>query len=120
MRRIVSLQTSAGIVGLLAIVGSMAGCGVEEIEDHPCPPAGTSLSYATFGQPFFAQHCVECHGGAESHSSRAFVTVESIRASKGRIFANAAAGNVAMPPGPDDPGEDERGKLAEWLACGAP
>ena len=36
-----------------------------------------------------------------------------------RIFANAAADNASMPPGPDGPSRKERDDLADWLACGA-
>ena len=49
-----------------------------------------------------------------------FGTLESVRHWKRRIFARAAADNVTMPPGPDDPPEADREQLAEWLACGAP
>jgi hypothetical protein len=96
------------------------GCSsAEKLSDHPCPPDNT-LTYANFGQEFFAAYCVRCHGGPNGYSSRAFTTVESIRASRDRIFVNAADDNVTMPPGPDDPSESDRRKLGDWLACGAP
>jgi hypothetical protein len=105
---------------VLATFALLFGCSsAEKIEDHPCPQ-GSTLTYANFGQEFFAAYCVRCHGGPGGYSSRAFTTVESIRASKDRIYVNAAGDNVTMPPGPDDPSEDERKKLADWLACGAP
>lgn len=100
---------------------AVAACsGADELADVSCPPGGTTLSYENFGEPFFTAYCVRCHGGANGYSSRSFTTVASIRAQKERIFANAAAGNTAMPPGPDDPSEQERDNLAEWLSCGAP
>ena len=94
--------------------------GADELSDATCPPEGTSLTYENFGEAFFASYCVRCHGGANGYSSRSFTTVDAIRAQKERIYANSAAGNTAMPPGPDDPTEEERDNLAEWLACGAP
>ena len=90
------------------------------IQDHPCPPGGTTLTYDDFGQPFFETWCIRCHGGPNGYSSRSFTTVESIRSQADRIFINAAADNTFMPPGPDGPSPAEREQLADWLACGAP
>ena len=99
----------------------LAGCsGADVIGDHDCPPEGTTLTYDNFGEAFFERWCVYCHGGANSYSSRSFTSVDVIRSQRERIYANAAAGNTSMPPGPDDPSEVEREQLAEWLACGAP
>ncbi|MBL8742009.1 MAG: hypothetical protein JNK04_12970, partial [Myxococcales bacterium] len=36
------------------------------------------------------------------------------------IYERSAGDNVSMPPGPEDPPEEEREQLKEWLACGAP
>ena len=108
-------------VALAMIVAASSGaCGSSSIDDHPCPPGGTTLTYRNFGEPFFASHCVSCHGGANGYSSRSFTTVDAIRGDRERIFRNAADDNTTMPPGPDDPPESERRKLGEWLACGAP
>ena len=114
--RAIALAASAA----LAALGAAACSGADEMTEHPCPEGGTSLTYDNFGKPFFAAYCVYCHGGANAYSSRAFTTVESIRSQRERIFLNAAAGNTFMPPGPDDPPDDAREQLAEWLACGAP
>lgn len=95
-------------------------CGEDQLDDHPCPPSGTTLTYDSFGKGFFDGWCVSCHGGPNAYSSRSFTTIESIRASRERIFLNAADGNTTMPPGPDDPSSEERHRLGEWLACGAP
>lgn len=114
-------MSARGILSILAFAAALGGCsGADTIDEHPCPPGGTTLTYDNFGRDFFAGYCVRCHGGANAYSSRAFTTVESIRTQRDRIYANAAAGNTAMPPGPDDPPESERDELAEWLACGAP
>jgi mono/diheme cytochrome c family protein len=90
------------------------------MDQHPCPPEGTTLTYDNFGQDFFAQNCVSCHGGPNGYSSRSFTSVDAIRAQRDRIFINAAADNAFMPPGPDNIPRADRDKLADWLACGAP
>ena len=74
---------------------------------------------------FMSTHCNHCHNAGEGKRSGApesyrFETVDDIRAHKARIFVRSAATNVTMPPGPDDPPPDDRDRLAEWLACGAP
>lgn len=98
----------------------LVGCAPQSIDDAPCPPAGTTLSYESFAVPFFNAHCNHCHGGKNAFSSRSFGTAEHIRDDRERIFATAAGDNTSMPPGPDDPSPEERQRLAEWLACGAP
>jgi len=103
------------------VVAACAGaCGSKSIEEHPCPPGGTTLTYRNFGEAFFTSYCVYCHGGANGYSSRSFTTLEAIRSNRERIFLNSADDNTTMPPGPNDPPESERQKLGEWLACGAP
>jgi hypothetical protein len=104
-----------------ASIASASGCSsYSKLEDHPCPPGGTKLTYDNFGKSFFEVWCSKCHGGANAYSSRSFTTVDSIRNNRDRIFVNAADDNTTMPPGPDDPPVEERHKLGEWLACGAP
>ncbi len=99
----------------------LAGCGgFEDIADAACPPQGTAHTYESFGRNFVNRWCYTCHGDPSSYSSRSFATLDAVRANKDRIFANAAASNTSMPPGPDDPPRSERDALAEWLACGAP
>jgi hypothetical protein len=105
---------------VLVLAAICAACVGTPIDDHPCPPGGTKDTYATFGAPFFDQYCLRCHGDGAGYSSHSFTTVQAIRSNKDRIFINAAAGNDAMPPGPDGPTQDERNHLADWLACGAP
>jgi len=104
---------------LLALLAS-ACSGASTLDDHPCPPAGTTLTYDNFGQGFFQSYCVGCHGAANGYSSRSFTTVDSIRAQRDRIYVNAAADNAFMPPGPDGPPQQARDQLGEWLSCGAP
>ena len=111
---------------LLAALVLLGGCKAEtSIDQYPCPEGGTKLTYATFGEDYLAQNCQTCHGQASGDRKGApsgydFGTIEQVRQYKDRIFARAAADNVTMPPGPDDPPASERYELAEWLACGAP
>jgi hypothetical protein len=110
---------------IAALALPSAGCQVLEIEDFPCPPDGTELTYQNFGQGFFIANCNRCHsaevgdrqGAPEGY---AFESLDQVRKHKARIFARAAGPNDSMPIGPDDPPREERDKLAEWLACGAP
>ena len=121
-----------GRARLLALIGlsvagvfAASGCKETTLEERSCPPEGTTLTYESFGKGFIDQHCQGCHGlpskdrrGAPSGYD--FGSVDDVRRFRSRIFSRAAADNTTMPPGPDDPPADEREKLAEWLACGAP
>jgi mono/diheme cytochrome c family protein len=115
-----------GRLELLALIAfTLAGCKETTIEDRGCPPEGTKLTYATFGKSFMDTNCQRCHGQTSKERQGApgdydFASVDDVRVHKSRIFARAAADNTTMPPGPDDPPEVEREKLAEWLSCGAP
>jgi hypothetical protein len=104
---------------------ALAACKETTIDEVPCPPAGTKLTYDNFGKGFLDSNCQICHGRSSDErkgapSSFDFGTVQSVREHKDRIFSRAAADNDTMPPGPDDPPRDQRDKLAEWLSCGAP
>jgi hypothetical protein len=83
-------------------------------------PTSSALNYESFGQTFMATHCLSCHASKESPP---FNTVEQIRARASDIDRAAAAGpsatNTYMPEDGSVPLE-ERQKLGEWLACGAP
>ena len=113
-------------VALLCLLG-VSACGLfySELDSYPCPPQGTTLRYGNFGAPFMDSHCQSCHGSQSIDRRGApgefiFDSVEQIQRHRARIFVRSAAGNDSMPPGPDDPSEEDRIKLAEWLACGAP
>ncbi len=114
------------VLGLLGLGTVLNACGSwTELDEVDCPPEGTDLTWNNFAAGFFAQHCNECHtANAEDRRGApvayVFDTLDQVRALQDRIFLRSAADNVTMPPGPDDPPEDERWLLAEWLACGAP
>ncbi len=111
---------------LLLVAAAAGGCAERmSIDEHPCPPEGTELTYETFGAAFMTDWCQRCHGApaTERHgapSAYDFGTLAEVRHWRERIFARAAAVNTTMPPGPDDPSQEERDLLADWLACGAP
>jgi hypothetical protein len=110
-------------VALAALGAMVANCNYMEIQDWPCPPSGTQLTYDNFGKDFLVKNCQWCHAGSERRGAPSdydFSSVEAARKHKARIFARGAGPNATMPPGPDDPPAAERNKLAEWLACGAP
>lgn len=114
-----------GRLELLALILFVGACKETTIEDRTCPPGGTKLTYATFGKSFMDTNCQRCHGQVSKDRQGApgdydFGSVDDVRVHKSRIFARAAADNTTMPPGPDDPPEADRDKLAEWLSCGAP
>jgi uncharacterized membrane protein len=105
----------------------MLGCTAQAMpmEDYPCPPEGTQLTYESFGLAMLDTHCNRCHNASEGKRSGApesyrFDTLDDVRRHKARIFIRAAASNTTMPPGLGDPDSEERDQLAEWLSCGAP
>jgi uncharacterized membrane protein len=108
---------------LLAL--ALPGCLFQTIDDVACPTGGTTLTYENFGKTFFTGYCNRCHSADLGERNGApdnfvFATVADIRLHKARIFARSAGLNDSMPPGPDDPPREERDRLSEWLACGAP
>lgn len=114
------MKATAILLGAMLASALLAtACGWEEITTHPCP-SNMTLTYDNFAQPFFQQWCVSCHGGPNGYSSRSLTDVATIRAQAADIFRNAAEDNTTMPPGPNDPPQEDRYKLADWLACGAP
>jgi uncharacterized membrane protein len=111
-------------VKALALALLFAGCADAPVTmaEMPCPDTGTQLTYASFGQRFFADHCDRCHTAAKHGAPEGyrFDTLEDVHRHAERIFVRAAGPNTTMPVGPNDPPADQRDQLAEWLACGAP
>jgi hypothetical protein len=125
MRRLASPILLSVALALAAALGGCLTSDATSIDDYDCPPGGTALTYQNFGEDFLGSNCETCHaseavnrhGAPEAYT---FDTVDEVRDHAARIFANAAADNTSMPPGPDDTPSDARDRLAEWLACGAP
>lgn len=110
----------------LLILLFLVGCGEGySLDDAECPPEGTELTYENFGEGFMQRECQWCHGSwvEERHGAPyeySFDDLDSVRHFADRIFDRSAGDSISMPPGPEDPPEEERLKLEEWLACGAP
>ncbi|WAS90185.1 hypothetical protein [Nannocystis punicea] len=101
------------------------GADYPSLDERPCPE-DSILTAENFGAPFMLTHCTGCHHVALKEGERAgaplgidFESLKKVRAQADRIWARAADQNATMPPvGP--PSADERARLGEWLACGAP
>ena len=95
------------------------------LADRDCPE-GSVLTYENFGAPFMRNWCTGCHSSQLGPDDRAAATPgvdletpELVRRWAPRIWARSADANLTMPPG-GGPTDDERARLGEWLACGAP
>jgi uncharacterized membrane protein len=122
----------ASFLGALAgaAVLTLVGCEGGEPTGTSCPP-GNTLTYENFGQTFMGTYCLRCHNEALTGSARKdapsdlnFNTLEQVRAEADEIDEQAGAGatvtNEEMPPSGEKPSVEDRRKLSEWLACGAP
>ncbi|MFL5318936.1 MAG: c-type cytochrome [Myxococcaceae bacterium] len=115
-----------------------AGTGQSSSEEHEhgdptnafCP-LNSQLTYANFGRAFMQKNCTGCHASYLSGAARHGAPLEhnfdeqwTVRDHLDHIDQVAAASasvvNTDMPPTPPIPSEEERRKLGEWLACGAP
>ena len=124
---------------LKTLLGAFAGasllllsaCGGGEDTKTACPTGGTTLTYQNFGQTFVSTYCTRCHNSALTGSDRKdapkgvnFDTLEGIKAKADDIDkwagASATVTNDSMPPDGEKPSVEDRRKLSEWLACGAP
>ena len=129
----------------LALSVSMAlACGCSGSSEESEQPSGATclntqtLTYDNFGSAFFTSYCLSCHSSSKSGEARKdaptdvnFDSLADIKMHSTQIDIEAAASpkrtNTSMPPGFDQsppkgtyPSPDERMKLGEWLACGAP
>lgn len=112
------------VVVSLLLVGCGAPTGSTCSED-------STLTYENFGEAFMGRYCARCHSSALKGAARQgapdnrnYDSADGVRADLTVIDVNAAAGpaavNTRMPQGTPSPTEEERRKLGEWLACGAP
>jgi hypothetical protein len=114
--------------GFLTVLAVLAGTGCSGGDDQQglgpatgstCPE-GSTLTYETFGRAFIVTYCAECHDRKERPI---LSTLEAVQVQQSAIDRAAAAGpnatNTYMPQDGSVP-LDERRKLGEWLACGAP
>jgi mono/diheme cytochrome c family protein len=124
--RFTSLLGASAAAALLML----AGCGGGKPTEATCP-TGSTLTYQNFGQSFMSTYCLRCHNSALSGSARHdapsdvnFNEPAGIQKEIKDIDTEAGAGatvtNQDMPPDGEKPSVDDRKKLAEWLACGAP
>jgi hypothetical protein len=104
---------------------STTGEAWASLDERPCPD-DSALSSENFGGPFLLTHCTGCHHSSLGEAERAgapvgvdFDSLDDVRARADRIWARAADHNTSMPPA-GGPAPDERVRLGEWLACGAP
>lgn len=116
-------------VGLFAILGVVAalavGCEVAQPYEEAKCAEGTDLTWENFGETFMIRFCNRCHtaSAVDRHGAPEgfdFEDVAAVRKHAAHIYDRSAGENASMPPGPDDPPIEERDKLAEWIACGAP
>lgn len=99
------------LVALLAACTSSESTG---ISDGSCP-TGSTLTYETLGAAFFAGPLLVVPWSKENP---VLSTQAQIQAQASRILDEAVY-TTAMPEDADLDNE-ERARLGEWLACGAP
>ena len=110
----------------VASTGATTGAAAyPSLGERPCPP-DSALTAEDFGGPFMLTYCTGCHHASLPAGERAgaplgvdFETLTKIRAQADRIWARSGDQNATMPPIGPAPADD-RTKLGEWLACGAP
>src|SRR4051812_3251346 len=73
-------------------------------------PTDSTLTYANFGEQFFADNCLSCHG---SRNRPALATQAQIRANANLIIDQAVT-STRMPQS-SSMSVDERSLLGEWL-----
>lgn len=95
------------------------------LDERPCPD-DSFLTYESFGGPFMLTYCTACHHSRLPADQRQgapievnFDSLDDVRARADRIWARGADHNDTMPPVGAAPAE-ERTRLGQWLACGAP
>jgi hypothetical protein len=99
-----------------ALLSACTGESSTGIDQVSCPPSGTTLTYASFGEELFANNCTT--SGCHDRKKPVLTTQAAIQAHTDAIL-QVAVYTDAMPKDRDMSLAD-REKLGEWLACGAP
>ena len=125
-------------LGVLVVLVGLGGCTGEvepwrpdagdtprHLAQRECPPDST-LTWGNFGAPFMLDWCTGCHSEDLLEGERReapmdinLQRLDDVRASMDLVWAEAGDHNTAMPP-VGGPSAEERRRLGEWLACGAP
>lgn len=129
------MKRLSSLLAILLVTLPAAACEQDHEDEGPptgalCPDDST-LTWDSFGKGFMESYCTRCHSTALSGAERKgapsdhnFESAALVRMQIEHIDGQAAAGpdavNTEMPIGAPTPTEDERRKLGEWLACGAP
>lgn len=94
-------------------------------------PEGSTLTWDNFGNMFMQTYCTRCHASTLTGADRQgaplyhdFDSLQGVLVVADHVDQKAAAGpaatNELMPISAPTPTLEERQKLGEWLACGAP
>jgi len=119
------MKRTYGVLSFVLIVAATMGlfqcsAGTKGVATGATCAQGSTLTYATFGQAFMDKYCLECHAGKDRPD---LSTLAAIQKESAEIMSTSAAGptgtNTNMPED-SEPTLEERTKLGEWLACGAP
>ncbi|MFO0675565.1 MAG: hypothetical protein U0169_03465 [Polyangiaceae bacterium] len=120
------LSASLVVVAILAS-SVLAACGSSttgsgggnQATGSTCP-TGSTLTYENFGKAFIQTNCLECHETKENPKLTSLATIQSVAKDIDREAASGPnATNTSMPEEGSVSTEDRK-KLGEWLACGAP
>ncbi len=116
------------VVWLGLIVGCDEGVGgqaSEAFEARECPP-DSLLTYENFGEQLMLDHCTGCHGDAVAQGDRQGAPVDVNLTTHAQVhdwlelvYERSADDNTSMPV-VDNMDPDDRYRLGDWLACGAP
>jgi cytochrome c5 len=127
---------------LIVLLAACTNTKLAEPTGATCADAATNpLTWESFGQQFMATYCTQCHSATLTHAQRNgaplfhdYDTLRDTMKIPDHIDEQAGAGpnatNTRMPPSrcPTTPGgaldrdcpqpsDEDRAKLAEWLAC---
>lgn len=128
------LVIAATILSFCMGHGGGGCCTSEEVLGPPTGatcPTGSQVTYTNFGAKFMTDYCTRCHSSTLTGSARMgapkyhdFDTQLGVQQVADHVDQTAGSGpestNESMPYDGAEPTLEERQKLAEWIACGAP